>query len=159
MILLLAACTPSQDQSTNNGLSKLLTAHKWRYTYHDDGETLKLDYDWLLQLKADGTWAMDMENSVNDDSVSHTLKGTWELDETTLTVVMKDDEISEFNSTQVLEFADDLTDEKIEKDGLETMMTTFPDYQSDNVLSNQNTGKWYVSDKYFCFFTFLFTAE
>ena len=121
---------------------------------------MKLSYKWLLELKDDGTWAMDMDNSVDDESASHTLRGTWKLEGTTLTVVMKDEEISEFNTTEVLEFADDLTDEKIEKDGITPEISSNPnDTSTDDLLNYSPQTKWYVSDKYFCFYTFLFTAE
>ena len=121
---------------------------------------MKLSYKWLLELKDDGTWAMDMDNSVDDESASHTLRGTWKLEGTTLTVVMKDEEISEFNTTEVLEFADDLTDEKIENDGIIPEISTNPnDNSTDDLLNYSPQTKWYVSDKYFCFYTFLFTAE
>lgn len=159
MILLLASCAPAQDNSAKKSLSEMLTSHKWRYSLQEGG-AMKLSYKWLLELKDDGTWAMDMDNSVDDESASHTLRGTWKLDGKTLTVVMKDEEISEFNTTEVLEFADDLTDEKIEKDGIIPEISTNPnDNSTDDLLNYSPQTKWYVSDKYFCFYTFLFTAE
>ena len=159
MILLLASCAPAQDNSAKKSLSEMLTSHKWRYSLQEGG-AMKLSYKWLLELKDDGTWSMDMDNSVDDESVSHTLRGTWKLDGTTLTVVMKDEEVSEFNTTEVLEFADDLSDEKIEKEGITPAISTDPnDISSDDLLNYSPQRKWYVSEKYFCFYTFLFIAE
>ena len=159
MIMVLASCAPVQDDSAKKTLSEMLTSHKWRYSVQEDSPSMKLSYNWLLELKNDGTWAMDMNNSVDDQSASHTLRGTWKLDGTTLTVVMKDEEESAFNSTEVLEFADDLSDEKIEK-GIIPVLPTMPsDLSSYNPENERSQRAWYVSDKYFCFYTILFTAE
>lgn len=159
MVLLLAACTPAQEKSAKKSLSEMLTSHKWRFSSQQDG-ALKLNYNWLLELKNDGTWAMDMDSTVDDSSSSHTLRGTWSLDGTTLTVVMKDEEISEFNTTEVLTFSDTMTDEIIEKDGVYSIVPTTPNDSSvDEFLDVRPELKWYVSDKYFCFYTVLFTAE
>lgn len=159
MVLLLAACMPAQKKSAKKSLSEMLTSHKWRISSQQDGD-LKLNDNWLLELKNDGTWAMDMDSKVDDSDASHTLRGTWSLDGTTLTVVMKDEEIPEFNSTDVLTFSDTMTDEIIEKDGVFPIVPTTPnDSSPDELLYIRPELKWYVSDKYFCFDTFLFTAE
>ena len=73
MILLLTSCAPAQDNSAKKSLSEMLTSHKWRYSLQEGG-AMKLSYKWLLELKDDGTWAMDMDNSVDDESASHTLR-------------------------------------------------------------------------------------
>ena len=72
-------------------MRELLTSHKWIYSVHEDDVSMKLDYEWLLELKEDGTWSMDTDNAVDDSSSSHTLRGTWRLDGTALTVEMRDE--------------------------------------------------------------------
>jgi hypothetical protein len=146
------------DESEKKDLRKMLTSHKWRYSIHEDSDYMKLDYDWLLEFKKDGTWAMDMNNSVDDDPVSHTLRGTWRIDGTALSVVFKDEEIPEFNETDLFIFADDMTDEKIEAGDLEPMISLY-DVLDEEMFLYRPQGKWYVSDKYFCLHTLLFNAE
>jgi len=159
IILVLASCTHTQDNSAKKSLSEMLTSHKWLYTLQKDG-SMKLRYNWQLALKNDGTWAMDMDSNVDDESASHTLRGTWKLDGTTLTVVMKDEEVPEFNTTEVLEFADNLTDETIDKNGIDSIIPKNRDNLSvEEFLDYRPEKKWYVSDKYFCFYTVLFTAS
>lgn len=148
------------DESEKKDLRKMITSHKWRYTLNDEDDYMKLNYDWLLEFKEDGTWVMDMDNSVDDDSYFYTLRGTWRLDGTTLTTTMRDEEISEFDETDLFIFADDMTDEIIEKDGIESIITPYPDDLSeDEMLLYMPQLKWYVSGKYFCLSLILFTAE
>ncbi|MEE1219222.1 MAG: hypothetical protein U0L20_04800 [Ruminococcus sp.] len=158
IILLFTSCAFIQSTPDEEKLAELLTSHKW----HDlliDNEKIDygkdLNYNWVLQFKDDGTFAMDMENTVDNKTIYHTLRGTWELDDTVLTILMVDEEISEFNTTMVLKFADNMTDEIIEKDGIDSMI---PDY-NEGKFSPPPEMQWYVSEKYFCFESFLFTAE
>ena len=148
------------DEAEKRDLRKLLTSHKWIYSVHEDSGSMKLDYDWRLELKEDGTWAMDMNNAVDNSSSSHTLRGTWRLDGTALTVEMRDEEISVFNETDILIFADELTDEKIDSHDLDLLVPLYPDELSDDEMFWYTPQiKWYVSDKYFCFHTIIFEAE
>ena len=148
------------DEAEKRDLRKLLTSHKWIYSVHEEYDSMKLDNDWLLELKEDGTWSMDMDNAVNGQSVSHTLRGTWRLDGTALTVVMEDEEISVFNETDILIFADELTDEKIDSHDLDLLVPLYPDELSDDEMFWYIPQlHWYVSDKYFCFHTIIFEAE
>ena len=158
MILLLASCASALESSAKKRLDEMLTSHKWRYSLQED-DGINMSYIWLLELKDDGTWSMDMDNSFDGESATHTLRGTWKLDGTALTVVMKDEELSEFNETEVFEFADDLTDEIIEKQGLTPGLLAYPGTLIDDPLNYSPQVKWYVSDKYFCYGTFVFTAE
>lgn len=149
-----------QDDSEKKDLRKILTSHKWRYSLHENSDFMKLNYDWLLEFKEDGTWAMDMNNAVDDYSDFHTLRGTWRLDGTALTVVFKDEEISEFNETDVFVFADDMTDEKLETEGIEAMIFPYSeDFSYDEMFWYVSKTKWYVSDKYFCLHSLVFTAQ
>ena len=138
----------------------MLTSHKWIYSVHEDSGSMKLDYDWRLELKEDGTWAMDMNNAVDNSSSSHTLRGTWRLDGTALTVEMRDEEISEFNTDILLLLADDMTDENIEAYDLSPLFSEYPDdFSDDEAFWYTPLPRWYVSDKYFCFYTIIFNAE
>ena len=150
----------AKKQDEKKDLSKMLTSHKWRYSAHEQSDYMKLDYEWLLEFKEDGTWAMDMDNAVDGNFATHTMKGTWRLDGTALTVEFKDEEIPAFNETDLLVFADDMTDEKIETEGIEAMISPYPDDLSDDERFWYIPQiKWYVSDKYFCLYTIIFTAE
>ena len=148
------------DEVEKRDLRELLTSHKWIYSVHEDDVSMKLDYEWLLELKEDGTWSMDTDNAVDDSSSSHTLRGTWRLDGTALTVEMRDEEISVFNETDLLIFAEDMTDEKVESYDLSPLYHEYPDDISEiDYFLYLPPLKWYVSDKYFCFHTFIFNAQ
>lgn len=145
------------EGSEKRDLRKMLTSHKWHYLLDEGSGFMKLKYDWLLGFEEDGTWAMDMDNMVDDYSVSHTLRGTWRLDGQTLTVEINDEEL---HDTELLVFADDMTDEKLEAEGIYSMTSPYPEDLSDEERFWYTPQiKWYVSDKYFCFHTILFTAQ
>ena len=145
------------DVTEKKDLKSMLTSHKWRFSVHDESDSMKLDYNWLLEFKPNGIWSMDMVNSVDGEASSDKLRGLWQLDGTTLTVMLLNEEKPIYDSAEMLLFADDLTDEKIDK-GLIPELPFLPGDISSYDPANDSP-LWYVSDKYFCFYTMLFTAE
>ena len=94
----------TEDEAEKRDLRKLLTSHKWIYSVHEDSGSMKLDYDWRLELKEDGTWAIDILNNAVDNSSSSHMHSEEHggLTEQRFTVEIRDEEISEFNTDILL---------------------------------------------------------
>lgn len=166
MVLSLSACQNKEESAaSSNGLAEKLTAHKWRYQHKAgfdgavDFGVLGFRYDLTLEFRGDGTWEATLENSGKIGSAvtssAHSLPGTWKLSGTELTV--EAETAAHLKTTRVLQFDESMTD----ANAPETQKSLpAPDL---SLFFDKTDGSdkqhWYVSDKYFYFVNFLFSAE
>lgn len=166
LLFSLAACQNNEVRpEVSNDLAQKLTAHKWRYQHKSgfDGSVdlgvVGFSYELGLEFRNDGTWEATLDNkgklgSVETSSTS-SVPGTWKLNGNELTVVIEHP--ARLKTTRVLQFDESMNDE------------TAPQTQKDmptpdlSLLFDKTDGsdkqRWYVSDKYFYFVDFLFSAE
>ena len=166
LILSLCACQNKEESPASaNNLAQKLTAHTWRYQHKAgfdgavDFGVLGFSYDLTLQFHEDGTWKATLDNSGKLGSAvtssTHSVPGTWKLNGTELTVEIEHP--TRLKTTRVLQFDESMTDES----ALETQKNLpAPDL---SLFFDKTDGSekqsWYVSDKYFYFVSFLFSAE
>ncbi len=166
LLFSLAACGGGESEKPAD-LSKLMTSHKWHWEsgslsdYLSSTDSFECYYDWTLSVQEDGTWSMEMLSRLKEDGKdnksSHTLKGTWSLKDKELTVVMKDEEVSEFNETDIFDYAEDVDDSSVGKlSEMDAGLLENIDFMS---MGESPHLYWYVSEKYFFVARTLFTAE
>ena len=166
-LLSLTACQKNEESpaAAQNSLAQKLTAHKWRYQ-HKAGFDGSVDlgiagfsYELTLQFREDGTWEATLDNTGKLGSAvtssTHSVPGTWKLNGTELTVEIE--HAARMKTTRVLQFDESMTDEN----AAETQKNLpAPDL---SLFFDKTDGsekqRWYVSDKYFYFVNFLFSAE
>ena len=129
----------------------------WDYAYDNfDSYTAEESGKTLDQMKVKRGSLREVKIGIPNDLKVTTLKGA-DPSKTVTTELTLNEEKPIYDSAEMLLFADDLTDEKIDK-GLIPELPFLPGDISSYDPANDSP-LWYVSDKYFCFYTMLFTAE